>query len=871
MDRQKPPISSPKPRRRGWRTYLLAGIAVVVAAPIIVVGVFVAQFNPDTYVSQMADAVQKATGRTLTVGGPVHLQLSLTPSLVANNLTLSNPPGFADPALLTLTQVQARIALLPLLRHRLDILDLQLVGPALYLEHNATGQADWIFSPARTTQPTENGASTQITTHESYKIALKSVSLKDGQISLRPEGGGQPIIMRLNKLTGQATGLDMPLHLSGSVIIGATPLTMQGVVGSVSSLTQITANPWPVDLKFGFAGATAALQGWIAQPQTMTGYNLHLTAQIPALEAVGAALPTAWLHDVTVPPLHNVEASLTLKGQTPALSALHDLTFKAGASDLSGLWPKLNLATLTASLPDINGAGTLSASGAANQLPWLLQGHWSGLGGFVAPKSSSANPASNNFVGGLTMQIGDASASLQGGIATPRTLSGVAGVLLLTIPDLSSLSPAWGSTLPSWKQIVVRTTLTDPGGQGLLNGIELDNLTASMQNASFGGNASLMLNARPDLDLTLDIAQADLDALRAALPKLPAQQQAVSSQAASSPISQPAQAPILPFALLRRADADITINADQLIYDNITYKALQTHAVLKNGQLTIAPLTVQLPGGAVQATASLDANVDPAAETLAINAPALALGPVLNTFNLPSAAQGIVQAQMNVTARGDNWTAMLGSVSGRLGLASVNSEIDGAAINQLLGDALRTAGVPVTLVGAPGEVPVRCLALRLDAENGSGTVRALALDSSRLLLVGGGSLNFASQTLGLVLEPHVRVGSMNVVIPVAVDGPFQSPHYKVASEADISAARQTSVGLTDASGQTMSGAASFFSQVANALIGHAPPPDVCNAALSLARMGEAGPAPNALAPVSSSAAIPAKSGPRSLLNALLGQ
>ena len=873
MDRKKLPISPPKHRRKAWRTYVVGAVAIIIALPIIAVGVFVAQFNPDTYVSQMAAAVQKATGRTLTISGPVHLQLSLTPSLVVNDLTLSNPVGFADPALLTLTQAQAQVALLPLLRHQLDILDLKLVGPTLYLERNAAGQADWIFYRPHNAQAAANTSPAQATTPESYRIALKSVSLGDGQIILRPNTGAQPITIRLNSFTGQATDLATPLHLSGSAIIGTTPLTVQGVVGSVSSLAETNSNPWPVDLTFGFAGASAALQGSIAQPQMMTGYNLHLTAHIPALAAIGTALPAAWLHGTALPPLQNVDASLTVQGQTLTLSALRDLTLKAGTSDLSGLWPGLNLTSLTASLPVINGSGILSASGAVNQLPWLLQAHWKGLDGFFSSQSSPANPADNSFAGGLTMKLGAASASLQGGIATPRTLSGAAWALMLNVPDLSAISPAWGSNLPSWKNIMVRTTLTDPGGQGFLNGIELDNLTTTMANASFGGHGNLMFGARPDLDLTLDISQANLDALRAALPAAPVQQQAVSSQTTSSQTSPAAQqTPALPFALLRRADADITINADQLTYGQTLYNALQTHAVLKNGLLTIAPFTVQLPGGAMLATGSLDANVEPAAETLTINAPALALGPFLSTFNLPDAAQGIVQAQMNVSARGDNWAAMLGSVSGRLGLASVNSEIDGTALNQLLGRALRTAGLPAALVGAPGAVPVRCLALRLDAEDGSGTVRALAFDSSRLLLMGGGSMNFASQTLGLVLEPHIRVGGMNVVIPVAVDGPFQSPHYGVATAAAIAAAKQTSVGLTGLSGQTVSGSPSLLSQVTNALTGHEPLPlDVCNAALPLARMGQAGPAPHALAPTSPSTTTPATSGPRSLLNMLLGQ
>lgn len=871
MDRQKPPISRPKPGRWSWRGYALAAVAVIILAPIVAVWVFIAQFNPSRYAAQMAEAIQRATGRTLTISGPIHLQFSLTPSLVARDLTLSNPAGFTDPAFLTLEQVQARVALLPLLHHQLDILDLKLVRPTLYLERNANGQADWIFSPPKPGSASDAGSATTAP-HKGYKIALESVSLENGQLIFRPAPSQRPIIMQLSSLTGQATGLDTPLHLSGSAVVGTTPLTLHGVVGPVAGLTQATPSPWPVDLTIAFAGATAAIQGQIAQPREMRGYDLHVTAHIPTLETLDTALLPAWPRGKALPPLHDIVANLTMQGQAPSLSALHDLTITAGASDLSSLWPGLSLTKLTASLPALNAVGSLSANGAISQLPWQIQAHWNGLDGFFPPASAAANVVNDSFTGDLTMQMGEATASLQGGLATPRSLSGAAWALMLNIPDLSALSPAWGTKLPAWKHIILKTTLTDPGGQGLLSAIALNNLTATMDDARFGGRASLTLGTRPDLDASLNISQADLDSLLAAMPSGAAQPAATPSPSASSGQQQTTQTPTLPLAWLRRMDADITLNADQLVYGHTSYTALQTHAVLKNGLLSIAPFDVQSPGGAVTATGTIDANVEPAAETLTLKAPALALGPLLQTFHLPADAQGTVQAQMDLSTHGDDWAAMLGAVSGRLGLASVNAEIDGAALAPLLGNALQSVGLPVALISTPGAVPVRCMALRLDALDGSGTVRAFGFDSSRLLLTGGGTVNFASRALALVLAPHVRVGGTNMVVPIAVSGTFASPHYGIASAAALAAAARMSVGLMDTAGQAGSGSDSILSQVANALTGHASPsPDICDSVLSLARMGQAGPAPRPLAAASSSTTSPPASGPRSLLNALLSQ
>lgn len=874
MDRKRAPVSHQKPQRRSWRTYIILAVLVIILAPVVAVGVFIAQFNPNAYAPQIIAAVQRATGRTLTIGGPIRLKLSLTPTLAASDLSLANPAGFADPSLLTLDKVEAQIALLPLLHHQVNILDLKLTGPKLYLERDTAGQADWNFATARPAKaPGTAAARPPAKTSSRYKIALEAVELDNGQIIVRPQGTGQPSIVQLTRLTGKAASLSAPLHLSGSAAIGNAPLTLDGVVGPVERLTGTGDSPWPVDLSFGFAGATAKLQGQMARPQDASGYDLTLTAAIPALENVGAALPPGWLDGLKLPPVHNIAATARIADQSTPLPAVSDISIKTGASDLSSLHPGLALAALELSLPSLGQSGTLNANGALGQLPFVIHANVTAPSAFIPPAwLPASSPPAASFSESLNASLGNASLSLTGGIATPRTLSGAALALTLNIPDLSALSAAAGSPLPAWKNIAVKTTLIDPGGQGLKQAIGLDSLNATMDNASFGGDASLSFTPAPKLDLDLAISQANLDALLAALP---APQQAQASAAPAAPAQpQPAQAVpnvALPLGLLRQASADILLKADKLTYNNATYTAVQGHAVLNNGVLTLNPLTGQLPGGAASASGSIDASVEPAAETLKLNAPALALGPFLRSFNLPGIGQGTVQAQLNASARGDTLPAMLASVTGQLGLASVNGVVDGAVIGKLFGGALQSVGLPANLAGAPGPVSVRCAALRLDASNGSGTVRALTLDSSRLLMQGGGTLNFADETLGLVLKPRLRVAGTDVTVPVQVGGTFLAPKYSVAPESAVNAAAQAAAGLTSSPLQQVLGANSLLGKALGAITGGQG--DVCPAALSLARMGQPGPAPaapasNASAPASQS---PPQSSPRSLLNSLLGK
>jgi uncharacterized protein involved in outer membrane biogenesis len=261
--------------------------------------------------------------------------------------------------------------------------------------------------------------------------------------------------------------------------------------------------------------------------------------------------------------------------------------------------------------------------------------------------------------------------------------------------------------------------------------------------------------------------------------------------------------------------------------------------------LTLNPVTGELPGGSVTASAALDTTKEPATQTLTFNAPALALSPLLTAFGLPGTAEGTVQAQLSATSTGDSLQAIATGVNGQFGLAMVNGIVDGGVLSRQFGTAVQTAGLPASQIGAPGPVTVRCMGLRVDAANGVGTIRALALDSSRLRLQGGGSFDLGKETLGVILLPQMPAGSTTPGSPVEIGGSFAAPTTTVAAPDAVTAA-----GLQNE-----------------------PPGDVCPVALSLGRLGQAGaaaPAPIAAPVPATGTSAPATSGPKSLLNSLTG-
>ena len=105
----------------------------------------VASFDPDSLKPRIADAVRRATGRDLTLAGPLRLDWSLIPTVVAEDVRFANPPGLSRPDMLTVARVEARLALLPLLSRRVELRRVLLVQPDLLLERDSSGRPNWRF------------------------------------------------------------------------------------------------------------------------------------------------------------------------------------------------------------------------------------------------------------------------------------------------------------------------------------------------------------------------------------------------------------------------------------------------------------------------------------------------------------------------------------------------------------------------------------------------------------------------------------------------------------------------------------------------------------------------------------------------------
>src|ERR1700746_3896267 len=104
-----------------WRRKLLIVTGVVAALLIAAIGIFIGTFNPNSWKPRIQEAVMRATGRKLSLNGPISLKWSLVPTIEARDVALANFDGGSRPQMVTAQSIEAEVALLPLLLNRLDI------------------------------------------------------------------------------------------------------------------------------------------------------------------------------------------------------------------------------------------------------------------------------------------------------------------------------------------------------------------------------------------------------------------------------------------------------------------------------------------------------------------------------------------------------------------------------------------------------------------------------------------------------------------------------------------------------------------------------------------------------------------------------
>jgi len=270
------------------RSFVKVGVVLAAIAAVAAVGLVIAvkSMNLDRIKELLTAQVQSATGRTLTIAGPLELRPSLVPSVVAKGVTLSNPPGSMRPEMVKIDSFEMEVALQPLLKRQILVTRLILSSPDILIETDAKGPGNLDFSASAAAPKVEPKAEPE---GAAFSLDFIEVKIQNGKVAWHDRTSKKTETAAIQELTLRRDKTD-PALLTVRLAAKALNHTidLKGTVGGIAAA--LGGKPWPLNLNALVDGQNLHVEGSVAELAAFKGLNLKVSTQGPELmDAIRAA------------------------------------------------------------------------------------------------------------------------------------------------------------------------------------------------------------------------------------------------------------------------------------------------------------------------------------------------------------------------------------------------------------------------------------------------------------------------------------------------------------------------------------------------------------------------------------------------------
>ncbi len=304
--------------------WILTGLVAVIAGGLVTVYAVLSSLDFEQYRGTIEDLAKQATGRDLTIAGPIDVKISLTPAVTAEDVTFGNAPWGSRPEMVKLKRFELESALIPLLSGEVEVKRLVLVEPDILIETDAEGRSNLDFAGGA-------GAQTAPTDDKSAQVldrvrAIDEVLLQGARVQIRDGASGTTHGVELDSLDLLKKADVDAVKVTGAGRYNGVDFTLDG---ATAPLRLLWSGPFALKLTTTAGGAAVTLDGVVAKPMAGQGIDFLIEAEGGQFADLGALAGTE------MPPLGGYDLSLRLT-QEGDVFKLSDVTAKLGESDLAG-------------------------------------------------------------------------------------------------------------------------------------------------------------------------------------------------------------------------------------------------------------------------------------------------------------------------------------------------------------------------------------------------------------------------------------------------------------------------------------------------------------------------------------------------------
>ncbi len=389
----------------------------------------------------------------------------------------------------------------------------------------------------------------------------------------------------------------------------------------------------------------------------------------------------------------------------------------------------------------------------------------------------------------LDIKLGDMVFNAESTVALPINKQQVKLAMHGFTPNLNRFNDFMGIDLPPYGPITLAGNISMDQ-----QGYQLNDLLVKVNSSYLNGHGSIIPGQSADtkthfnMTLTAPFIQIDDFAVENWQAWLPAKEEQKDSPQQVALAEAPA--PLVSPESLQLLDASFKLDVNEVRSGKDWLGAGQFHWQLKDGQLTVEPLSVFLPGGEINLAGAVKAIDDQFDITLKGGAEHFDYGILARRIKPDTDMSGTVSLNIDVNSRSKTPDTLLTNATGNFGFAVWPEQFE-AGIIDLWAIGLVDAVMPT--FNKENTSMLNCAAGTFKIEQGQMQQKRVLLDTSRIQVGGDVEADFANKTLSVYLTPRSkRAQIFSLQTPIQVTGQFEDFSLNVP----LSAILKTSVRFT---------------------------------------------------------------------------
>jgi len=316
--------------------------------------------------------------------------------------------------------------------------------------------------------------------------------------------------------------------------------------------------------------------------------------------------------------------------------------------------------------------------------------------------------------------------------------------------------------------------------------LALRDMALNLNEFQIGGSVQVANFAKPALKFDLSSDNLDVDALLGTPPATgPAEADASQGDAASEDVQIE-----LPMQSLRDLDIDGTLKIAKIKVQNLRMSDLDIKLEAQNGLVSMKPIKLNTYGGKVETSVVLDAKSDIPKYDITKSIQGVQVGDLLKDFSGEATIVGTLNAEANLTTRGEWLSKLKQNSNGTLNLAFLDGAVNGFNIRQSIDAAKAKFSGKEAPPAETLKTDFSSLTISGVIKNGVFSSDDLDLQAPLLRVGGKGSANLNSEEIDYQVNAKLvesvegqQGGSADdlagLEIPVGIKGPFSAPKIDV--------------------------------------------------------------------------------------------